>query len=98
MKSQYRLKQIVIVTERRIETGNKNDNILNTPIDNTLFFGEIAAINNESQLCIRRFNFNIPLGTDITELQWINLKTENYSVMPITLAPSQPNILATQKM
>lgn len=79
---QYNLKQTVIVTEKNLETNNTNDGMLYISI------GDIAAINGH-QLCIRRYNVNFSLDTDITELQWINVDTENYCVTPITLAYPQ---------
>lgn len=85
---QYNLKQTVIVTEKNLETNNTNNGVLHTSIGATFFFGDIAAINGH-QLCIRRYNVNFSLDTDITELQWINLNTENYCVTPITLAYPQ---------
>ena len=97
MQIQYHLKQLVIVTKSSLHADKANDGFLKTPIGDSFFFGEVAAINDGSQLCIRRFNFNIPLGTDITELQWINLKTEDYHVTPITLPFfQQPAAIAQQ--
>lgn len=76
MESPYRLKQTVIVTKKE----QKIDNIKQTLFSDTSFFGEIVAVNNDTQICIRRFNSKDSQHTDITPLQWINLDTDEYTV------------------
>jgi hypothetical protein len=80
MQAQYKLKQTVIVTLKKQKTIKSTSNPVELMGGNTFFFGEIVAINNNTQLCIRRFNSKDSQHTDIAQLQWINLDTDEYTV------------------
>ncbi len=80
MQSQYQLRQTVIVTRKKQKTNISLNNPLALMSGNISFFGEIVAINNGTQLCIRRFNPKDSQHADITQLQWINLDTDEYTV------------------
>ena len=85
MITKYHLNQRVIIIHK-ILVVKLLSNDLSTPISDVFYLGRIAAMFNSDQLLIRRDKSKFSTTSEVVELQWINLATEDYFVLPFSLA------------